>query len=454
MKLLDEFRQGTLFAKTTITITVTSFLFIAFTLSLLAFFIVIPTAERSAKELTTNLFLAADMWHQSADEDRHVVLQFLKNKYEVGISQNKQNLVLPASHSPFFYLVKKEIERRTGKVVPIYETFHSEEGGSLWAEGVHTYWIPLTLDNEEFMVSFRYGHANIDPPFTILIIMLVGLLATLFTSLILARRLTKPLEQLSSAAKQLGKGGEINQLPVHGPNELVELVQSFNTMSHEIQDLLANRTTLLTGISHDLRTPLTRMELALEMLSDSADPTLLKPLHRDIEQMNRLIGLFLEISQEMHEEKRQMINIVPLLTAVVEDHRRSGAEIDLDTGYIPLLMIHPLALQRIVNNLLENAIRYGAGNPIKVVCKSQVIDSSNVITIDVMDRGQGIPESELEAVFRPFHRLDKSRNSHTEGSGLGLSITRQLAQANGCRVELLPRDGGGTIARISINLSK
>lgn len=104
MKLLEELRQGTLFAKTTITITATSFLFITFTLGLLAYFIIMPTAERSAKALTTNLFMAADMWYQSADEDRHVVLQFLKSRYQIGISQNKQNLVNTADSTPFFYL--------------------------------------------------------------------------------------------------------------------------------------------------------------------------------------------------------------------------------------------------------------------------------------------------------------------------------------------------------------
>lgn len=102
MKLLEELRQGTLFAKTTITITVTSFLFITFTLGLLAYFIIMPTAERSAKSLTTNLFMAADMWYQSADEDRHVVLQFLKSRYQIGIAQNKQQLANPADNTPFF----------------------------------------------------------------------------------------------------------------------------------------------------------------------------------------------------------------------------------------------------------------------------------------------------------------------------------------------------------------
>jgi len=453
VKLIADLKRGSLFAKTTLTIAITSLLFIIFTFVLIATFILIPTAERAASELTTSINLAADMWHQSNPEGRTKLIQILDEKYHIGISTQEESLKIATNYAPFFILLKNELEKRMGSPVIIYETPHNNDS-KVWTEGIYTYWIPITFADEQVLVSFRYGHSSMEPPITILIIMSVGLIATLFTSLILARRLTKPLHQLANAAQQLGHGGNVGKLPEHGPHELAELVRSFNIMVQEVQELLANRTTLLTGISHDLRSPLTRMELALEMLEDSADPTLLKPLHRDVEQMNRLIGLFLEVSQEMHEERQQIIDIVPLLVEVIDDHRRAGAEIELEVTPIPPLMIHPLALQRIVNNLLENALRYGAGKGVKVVCSSQMFDGKNVVTLDVMDRGLGIPESEREAVFRPFHRLDKSRNSKTEGTGLGLSITRQLAQANGCRVELLPRDGGGTIARITIGSSK
>jgi len=454
VKLIADLKRGSLFAKTALTIAITSLLFIIFTFVLIATFILIPTAERAASELTTSINLAADMWHQSDPEGRSRLIKILDEKYHIGISTQQENLKIATNHAPFFYVLKKELEKRTGQPVTIYETPHNDNRSNILAEGIHTYWVPIKVEDEQVLVSFQYGHSNVEPPITIGIILSVGLIATLFTSLILARRLTKPLHQLSSAAQQLGHGGNVGKLPEHGPHELAELVRSFNIMVQEVQELLANRTTLLTGISHDLRSPLTRMELALEMLEDSADPTLLKPLHRDVEQMNRLIGLFLEVSQEMHEEKRQMIDIVPLLVEVIDDHRRAGAEIELEVTPIPPLMIHPLALQRIVNNLLENALRYGAGKAVKVVCSSQMFDAKSVVTLDIMDRGLGIPELEREAVFSSFHRLDKSRNSKTEGTGLGLSITRQLAQANGCRVELLPRDGGGTIARITIGSSK
>jgi two-component system osmolarity sensor histidine kinase EnvZ len=450
VKLLKELKQGSLFARTAFTIAISSILYITFSITLLAILILIPTGERAAHEVATSVRLGADMWHQSSTHQRPALIKMLEEKYHIGISQQRELLILPSNSSPFFYLVRRELEQLSGSPVTIYESPHDDIDSGIFSTGLHTYWVPIRFDNEEILVSFQYGHSQLEPPVIILIILLVGLIATFFTSLILARRLTSPLQQLSNAAQQLGHGGHVSQLPEQGPFELAELVKSFNTMAHEVQDLLANRTTLLTGISHDLRSPLTRMELALEMLEDSADPTLLKPLHRDIAQMNRLIGLFLEISQEMHEEKRQQINIVPLLNELIADHRRAGAEIALEIAEVPPLMIHPLALQRIMNNLLQNALRYGAGKPVQVICNYTTVQNKNIVTIDVMDRGLGIPEAEREAVFRPFHRLDKSRNSHTEGTGLGLSIARQLAQANGCGVELLPRDGGGTIARITI----
>ncbi|HEA26442.1 MAG TPA: HAMP domain-containing protein, partial [Ectothiorhodospiraceae bacterium] len=344
MKLIADLKRGSLFAKTTLTIAITSLLFIIFTFVLIATFILIPTAERAASELTTSINLAADMWHQSNPEGRTKLIQILDEKYHIGISTQEESLKIATNYAPFFILLKNELEKRMGSPVIIYETPHNNDS-KVWTEGIHTYWIPITFADEQVLVSFRYGHSSMEPPITILIIMSVGLIATLFTSLILARRLTKPLHQLANAAQQLGHGGNVGKLPEHGPHELAELVRSFNIMVQEVQELLANRTTLLTGISHDLRSPLTRMELALEMLEDSADPTLLKPLHRDVEQMNRLIGLFLEVSQEMHEERQQIIDIVPLLGEVIDDHRRAGAKIELEVTPIPPCTIHPLALQ-------------------------------------------------------------------------------------------------------------
>ena len=221
-------------------------------------------------------------------------------------------------------------------------------------------------------------------------------------------------------------------------------------MALQIQDLLANRTTLLAGISHDLRTPLTRLELVIEMLEENCKPALLKQAKSDIGQMNRLIGLFLEISRGLQEEKCQRINIKPLLEEVVEDFIQGGAEIIWNQGSDCYKSIHPLALRRIITNLLENAVRYGEGKAINLNYKVKGEGDSAIVIIEILDRGPGIPSEQLDAVFQPFHRLEQSRSKHTGGTGLGLSIAQQLASANGCKVELIPRDTGGTCARITI----
>ena len=124
---------------------------------------------------------------------------------------------------------------------------------------------------------------------------------TLVTALILARRLTRPLAQLAHAATQVGQGETPEPLPEQGPVELAQLARRFNRMAQDVRELLANRTTLLAGISHDLRTPLARMQLALEMLPRTADPKLVDGLRRDIEEMDRLIGQFLEIGHGLQQ---------------------------------------------------------------------------------------------------------------------------------------------------------
>ena len=280
--------------------------------------------------------------------------------------------------------------------------------------------------------------------------MSVGIIASFIAAVILAHRLTKPLASLARASQHIGSGATIKPLPEKRPLELAELVRSFNIMAFQIQDLVANRTTLLAGISHDLRTPLTRLELVLEMLEKDSGPELLKQAKNDIGQMNRLIGLFLEVSRGLQEEERQRINIGPLLNEIAEEFKQGGAEIIWQQGPDCYRLIHPLALRRILGNLLENAVRYGEGKAITLNYRVEGKDDAEIVVIEVLDQGPGIPDDQLEAVFRPFHRLEQSRSTHTGGSGLGLSIAKQLASANGCNVELLPRDSGGTCARITI----
>jgi two-component system osmolarity sensor histidine kinase EnvZ len=253
------------------------------------------------------------------------------------------------------------------------------------------------------------------------------------------------------ATTQVGQGETPAPLPEQGPQELSQLARSFNRMAQDVRELLDNRTTLLAGISHDLRTPLSRMQLALEMLlPHAADPKLVESLRRDIEAMDRLIGQYLELGRGLQPAARIDTDLHKVLDEIAGDARRGGADIGLTEAETEaescILAVNALALRRVLSNLIENAVRYGDGKPVDL----ELVKSEGDVMIRVLDRGPGIPEAERESVFRPFYRLEASRSTATAGSGLGLAIARQLAQANGWQIELLARSGGGTEARLTL----
>lgn len=439
LRIIPRLRPGTLFARTGATIAVVSLTFFVFTFVLLAGFIILPLAQRTADNLASLMVLTASSWEGFSPNQRHLYEEMLGGEYGLTINRAPPGGLIPrAHHVPFFLLVEGALADRLGRSITIEQAQGDTEPTDFWVE-IPSAHAPIT-------VGFHYSHHGLEPPLILLLILGMGILATLATSVVLARRLTRPLERLSRATRSVGSGSPIQPLPETGPLELAELARHFNAMSGQVQDLLANRTTLLAGVSHDLRTPLTRLELALEMLDPAAEPELAAGMRRDLEQMNRLIGLFLEIAKGLQEEQRQRADIEPLLSEVVADFRRNDVAVEWTPGPPCYRTIHPLALRRIINNLMENAVRYGEGKPIEL--RYYFADAE--LRIEVLDRGPGIPEDQREAVFRPFHRLEQSRSLSTGGSGLGLSIVRQLAEANGCKVEVLSREGGGACVRIRV----
>jgi two-component system osmolarity sensor histidine kinase EnvZ len=262
----------------------------------------------------------------------------------------------------------------------------------------------------------------------------------------MAGRITRPLKRLAGAVEGFGRGRIPEPLAEQGPQEVAALIGQFNRMAGEIRELVANRTTLMAGISHDLRTPLTRMQLAIEMLPEGTDPTIVEGMRHDVDEMNRLIGHALEVSQNLEAGRLERVDLNPFLTQIVESFRRSSAEIRWRPRGTCVCDINASALKRIVVNLLENALRYGAGDAVEVA----VDHGPEETRIHVLDSGPGIPADQREAVFRPFHRLEPSRGVDSGGSGLGLAIARQLADANGWTIRLGDRPGGGTDAYVTL----
>ncbi|MCW9012744.1 MAG: ATP-binding protein [Gammaproteobacteria bacterium] len=428
----------TLFARTVTMIAAVSIAFLLFAVSVIGYFMLVPVGKQSADDLAALMIFSAQTWSAASVETRTELEQELLNNYRLMIASSPQLKPVKFKPLPYYYFLESSLKQRTGQDMLL--KISQDKKGENW------YWVNLPVNNNTVSIGFPGSHVNAQPPLVLVLLLVVGGLATLVTAAALVRHLTTPLERLSQNALRIGSGEEPELIPESGPEEMLNLARSFNKMAVQVKELLTNRTTLLAGISHDLRTPLARIQLALEMLPAETDKTLVDGIRGDVEQMNCLIGQFLELSRLLEKGEQQIIQLPEILEDLVNCGRRGGANIQWQPAEPCQVFSNPLALRRIIVNLLENAVRYSEGQTVNVVYACE----TNKAIIEIMDRGPGIPEHELEAVFRPFYRLDQSRNPETGGTGLGLSIALQLAELNKITIQLSARDGGGTIATICI----
>ena len=305
-------------------------------------------------------------------------------------------------------------------------------------DGADWYWARLPSGSGTLAVGLSSERINSRPLVALLIALLGGLGLAVGLAWWLARRVTEPLARLEAASAQLGQGETPALLPETGPREIVALSRRFNTMTVQVQELMTARTTLLAGVSHDLRTPLARMRLALEMLRTQPSTTLLDRLERDMELMNQLIGNVLDLARGLEHEPATPVDMAALLHELAAEHATAASPVQVRCE--PCVRPVPaIALRRALGNLLQNALRYAPSGPVELVCEQD----GAYCRVGVLDRGPGIPADQVEAMFQPFQRLEPSRSPKTGGSGLGLAIVRELAQANGWRVSLGERAGGG-----------
>lgn len=427
----------TLFSRILLTIAVVSVVFQLFTGWVIGHLMLVPIGQRSAADLVTLMMQAAENWQRHPQAERPAYAARVLQTQQLHVGEADRDLPYSTSLLPYIYFIERELEQQLVQPVNL---LLSREGGEEW------YWADVVQGSEVVRVGFSRQRIGVHPPFALFLVLVVGSLVILVTAVLLARQLSRPMVNLAAAAEDIGTGQWPEPLPEQGPRELAALARSFNQMGQQVRELLANRTTMLAGISHDLRTPLARIQLALAMLPEENEPELVQGIERDLEDMNRLIGQFMEISRGLGDAHQERVDVRDAIQELSDNARRSGAQVDWQDRGPCTLELHRLALCRITANLLENAVRYGAGQPVEVAYRCD----EGGLTLAIMDRGPGIPESEREAVFRPFHRLEQSRSMQTGGNGLGLAIARQLAEANHWTIELKPRPGGGTIAQVYI----
>jgi two-component system osmolarity sensor histidine kinase EnvZ len=260
-------------------------------------------------------------------------------------------------------------------------------------------------------------------------------------SVVFIRNQVKPIRRLADAAEQFGRGQDVAHFRPAGATEVRQAAHAFLEMRARLKRHLEQRTALLAGVSHDLRTPLTRLKLQLALMPQTGETA---DARRDLDEMEAMLDEYLDFARGDGSEETQRIDLVGLTRDVVEDARRHGGDIRFDTEGELDAELRPGAIRRALANLIGNATSFGE------VVEVTVEPNGARIEIRVGDDGPGIPEDQYDEALKPFNRLDESRNQNRKGVGLGLALARDVARGHGGDIKLGRSELGGLLAVISL----
>ncbi len=385
-------------------------------------------------------------------ERRRVVAVF--NRPPLAVSLDRPPLALPADEedadfqlsvfaSVLRYALGEDAKISVGRTQRPHEHggrgFGPRRGG--FGPPAFTVQVPL---HDATLVTFD---SSVLPPVATttlrLALTLAVLLATVIViSLIAVRWVTGPLTVLADAAEKLGENINRPPIPEAGPAEVQRAARSFNAMQQRLSRSMAERSRVLTAMSHDLKTPITRMRLRTDMLEDEA---VREKFDRDLAEMEQMVTQTLEFMRDATDtEPVQRVDLTALLESLQGDYEDMGKEVRISGRVSRPLAARPVALRRCLTNLVDNAVRYGVRATIDVA------EEAGCVVVRVLDEGPGIPEAELERAFEPFFRGDASRSRETGGFGLGLGIARNIARAHGGELTLRNRPEGGLAATLTL----
>jgi two-component system osmolarity sensor histidine kinase EnvZ len=306
---------------------------------------------------------------------------------------------------------------------------------------IEGFWVSFKIDEDDYWVMLPrerfapdFGLEWVGGGLALLGLALAG-------AWLIASALSRPLGAIAAAARDVGRGRAPAPLAETGPTEMRTVSVAFNRMAGNLAAMERERAMVLAGISHDLRTPLSRLRLAIEM--SGADRETAEGMGADVEEMDKVIGQFLAFARG-EDDPLAAGDLDALVAEIAETYRKRDAEISFKPGRLSPARFAPMAMRRAIGNLVDNALHY-AGGPVEIETRR---DGGRVL-VEVMDRGPGVPQDEAERLKRPFTRLDEARSGRG-GAGLGLAIVDRIARAHGGQFELLARPGGGLVARLSL----
>lgn len=401
-----------------------------------------PRASQMAQRVATAINITRTALAHIPDSDHSQLLLDLATNEGIQVyPRNTTDFAQPIPNDEFWLRVASNIRERYGPDTYVSWTVNSIPG----------FWVGFQVDDAAYWLVFE--REQIEPSRGIEWVGwgATALLLSLIGAAVSVGFVNRPLSRLAKAAQILSRGHAPAMLPETGPKEIRDLNTSFNRMARDIQQTQTDREIMLAGISHDLRTPLTRMRLEIEMSGISEEAR--AAIDDDLAQIDHSIGQLMEYARPPSLQPSEASNVSTILSEMLERERSHTATLggELRSSISPGLFarVSPLDLTRAVSNLIENARRYGRNADGQMLIKVSLQGEGNRLILDVSDQGPGIRPDDIERLLRPFSRGESARTG-VSGAGLGLAIVERLLTHAGGSLKLLSNPGGGLLARIEL----
>ncbi|AIY42021.1 Osmolarity sensory histidine kinase EnvZ [Collimonas arenae] len=401
-----------------------------------------PRAQQLAAQIISIVTITrAALTHSAPDLRRELLFDLASNEGIRIYPLEDTDQIDPPTDDALMPDVEKEIRSKLGNQTRFSSRVNDISG----------FWVSFKIDGDEYWLVLDRDRVERGSGVQWLQWASVALILSLLGAMFISTLINQPLSRLTAATRAVAKGLQPEPLPETGPTEIEEANRSFNQMVSDLQRIESDRAIILAGISHDLRTPLARMLLEVEMANLSDDAR--GGMQSDLAQMDGIIGQFLHYAKPTDTSSFEKINLSELIDNVVQTAERQ-ADIRIKTDIAPGIHIsgNETELRRVLNNVIENSRRYGKKDgddcvDIDINCQAR----QDRAIVNIADHGPGIPDGEIDRLLRPFTRLDVARGQ-ANGSGLGLAIVSRIIKQHGGKLRLSNREGGGLNTQIDMQL--
>ena len=403
-----------------------------------------PQAQQiSAQIISVVTITHAALTHSAPELRRELLFDLVSNEGIRIFSLEEDDRIEPPPDNYLMPDIEALVKAKLGK----------DTRFSARVNGVAGFWVSFKIDDDEYWLMLDRERLRGLTGFQWLGWASLVSLLSLLGAAIISSLINLPLSRLTAAARDIAKGKQPAPLPEKGPIEIIEANRSFNQMVDDLKQVESDRAVILAGISHDLRTPLARMQLEVEManLSDEAR----EGIQSDIGQMDAIIGQFLDYAKPTEASSFTEVDLSGLLADMVREAMRlPDVKINAEIAEGAHAMGNPTDLRRVLNNLIENARRYGKTpgsdvTEIDIACHVRTSHGTKKVIIEVQVHGTGVPAEKIEQLMKPFTRLDTARGQ-ANGAGLGLAIVDRVLLRHGAELQVRNREGGGLAFQISL----